>query len=454
MRRRCSAGPGELASAYLDGLAERPVRAAGVPSGFGGALPAAGEDPVVVLEALAAAAEPGLVASAGPRYFGFVDGRLAARGARRRLAVLDLGPERVPARDVAGGRRRGGDRLRLGARAPRAPARDLRGPRHRRADGQPTALAAGRHAVLARAGWDVEARGLQGAPWLRVLAGEEAHVTVFNALRLLGIGHDTVQLVPADGEGRMRAGALAEALDGSDLPTIVCAQAGNVNTGAFDPLAEIVAACRAHGAWVHVDGAFGLWAAAAPGRAHLTAGASGADSWAVDAHKWLNVPYDGAFAFVADPEAHRAAMRLTAAYLAPAGSGQRDGGRLGAGGVAAGARLPDLGRAALPGARRRGRARRALLRARGAHRGPAGRRAGRAGPQRGGAQPGARARARSTTPRRRRRSGACRRTARAGWAGPGAEGRAAMRISVSNWSTTEEDADRSAEAIAAAVRAG
>ena len=188
-----------------------------------------------------------------------------------------------------------------------------------------TALAAARNAVLARAGWDVEERGLAGAPALRVITSAESHATVFNALRLLGLGRGTAIRVAADEQGRMRADELAWTLDAGDGPAIVCAQAGNVNTGAFDPLEEIVAACRAAGAWCHVDGAFGLWAAAAPERAHLMAGAAGADSWAVDAHKWLNVPYDSAFAIVADPAPLAAAMALTAAYLVPAGERERNG---------------------------------------------------------------------------------------------------------------------------------
>jgi glutamate/tyrosine decarboxylase-like PLP-dependent enzyme len=178
--------------------------------------------------------------------------------------------------------------------------------------------------VLARAGWDVEAQGLAGAPGLRVIVSDESHATVFNALRLLGLGRDTPTRVPTDDQGRMRADALRDAL-GAGPPAIVCAQAGNVNTGAFDPLEEIVAACREHGAWCHVDGAFGLWAAAAPDRAHLVAGVGGADSWAVDAHKWLNVPYDCALALVADPAPLSAAMALTASYLTVAGERERNG---------------------------------------------------------------------------------------------------------------------------------
>ena len=183
-------------------------------------------------------------------------------------------------------------------------------------------LAAARHALLAGEGWDLEERGLSGAPPLRVFAGEEAHVTVFRALRLLGFGRAAVEVVAVDGQGRMEAGALAAALAGEG-PAIVCAQAGNVNTGAFDPLAEIVAAAREHGAWVHVDGAFGLWAAASPSLAALTAGAADADSWATDGHKWLNVPYDCGVVAVRDPEHHRAAMTMTAAYLVAGGAGDR-----------------------------------------------------------------------------------------------------------------------------------
>jgi glutamate/tyrosine decarboxylase-like PLP-dependent enzyme len=178
-----------------------------------------------------------------------------------------------------------------------------------------TALAAARHAVLARAGWDVEARGLFGAPPITVVVGGEVHVSVQKALAMLGLGRERVVTVPVDGQGRMRADALP-ALRG---PAIICLQAGNVNTGAFDPAPAIVARAREAGAWVHVDGAFGLWAAASPRRAHLTAGVADADSWATDAHKWLNVPYDSGLALVRDEAALAAAMGITAAYLPAAG---------------------------------------------------------------------------------------------------------------------------------------
>jgi glutamate/tyrosine decarboxylase-like PLP-dependent enzyme len=176
-----------------------------------------------------------------------------------------------------------------------------------------TALAAARHAVLARAGWDVEEDGLFGAPPVTVVVGEEVHVSLLKALALLGFGRNRVIRVAVDDQGRMRAGALPPIAG----PAIVCIQTGNVNTGAFDPAAELCAIAHAAGAWVHVDGAFGLWAAAAPERAHLVAGVADADSWSTDAHKWLNVPYDCGLAFVADPGHLRAAMAATsAAYLA------------------------------------------------------------------------------------------------------------------------------------------
>jgi glutamate/tyrosine decarboxylase-like PLP-dependent enzyme len=174
-----------------------------------------------------------------------------------------------------------------------------------------TALAAARHAVLAKAGWDVESDGLFGAPKINVIVGAEAHPTLFRSLSLLGLGHQRVTKLPVDEQGRIRADALPK-LAG---PTIVCTQAGNVNSGGFDPIGAICEWAHASGAWVHVDGAFGLWASATPARAHLTAGVNAADSWATDAHKWLNVPYDSGLTFVRDPETLRAALRLTAAYL-------------------------------------------------------------------------------------------------------------------------------------------
>jgi glutamate/tyrosine decarboxylase-like PLP-dependent enzyme len=175
-----------------------------------------------------------------------------------------------------------------------------------------TALAAARHAVLERAGWDVEARGLFGAPEIEVVISEEAHPSMIKALGMLGLGRDRVLRVPVDGQGRMIASNLPRLSGG---PAIVCCQAGNVNTGSFDPVGEITSHARQAGAWVHIDGAFGLWAAATPSLRHLVAGVDGADSWATDAHKWLNVPYDSGLAFVRDPVALRGAMSLNAPYL-------------------------------------------------------------------------------------------------------------------------------------------
>jgi glutamate/tyrosine decarboxylase-like PLP-dependent enzyme len=174
-----------------------------------------------------------------------------------------------------------------------------------------TALAAARQAVLARAGWNVEAEGLFGAPPITVLISAESHPTVYKSLGMLGLGRNRVVRVPVDSQGRMRVDRLP-AMKG---PTILCVQAGNVNTGAFDPIEAICRRAHDAGAWVHVDGAFGLWARAAPTRAHLAQGLEAADSWATDAHKWLNVPYDSGLAFVHDKDALRASMAITAEYL-------------------------------------------------------------------------------------------------------------------------------------------
>jgi glutamate/tyrosine decarboxylase-like PLP-dependent enzyme len=174
-----------------------------------------------------------------------------------------------------------------------------------------TALAAARHAVLRREGWDVEAKGLFGAPDIQVVVSEEAHPSLIKSLGMLGLGRDRVERVPVDRQGRM----LADRLPSLRAPGIVGLQAGNVNTGSFDPAAEICRRAHEAGAWVHVDGAFGLWAAASPRYAHFVEGCADADSWATDAHKWLNVPYDSGLAFVRNPEDLRGAMSLQAAYL-------------------------------------------------------------------------------------------------------------------------------------------
>jgi glutamate/tyrosine decarboxylase-like PLP-dependent enzyme len=188
-----------------------------------------------------------------------------------------------------------------------------------------TALAAARQRLLAGLGWDVERRGLRGAPPITIVTGEERHVTVDVAMRYLGIGSDDRVLVPCDAQGAIESAALAEALERVGGPAVVVAQAGNVNTGAFDPFDTIADACEAHGAWLHVDGAFGLWARLDPERRHLLTGVERADSWGTDGHKWLNVPYDTGMVFLRDETAHRTTMRKTAAYAMSGGAGERDG---------------------------------------------------------------------------------------------------------------------------------
>ena len=184
-----------------------------------------------------------------------------------------------------------------------------------------TCLAAARHHVLAAHGWDVERAGLFGALRIRVVAGVQRHATIDRALRFLGFGTDAVEVAPADDQGRIVPEALGAALARAEGPTIVCVQAGEINTGAFDVLEEAAEAAARHGAWLHVDGAFGLWAAAAPSLRHLLAGVERADSWATDAHKWLNVPYDSGIAICRHPEAHRTAMGTRASYLVQAAPG-------------------------------------------------------------------------------------------------------------------------------------
>jgi glutamate/tyrosine decarboxylase-like PLP-dependent enzyme len=291
---------------------------------LGGPLPEAPLDPARVIDELVAAAEPGVVAMTSGRYFGFVIGGAvpASLAADWLTSTWDQnaglyvgGPSAAVVEEVAGGWL--AELLGLPAEATFAFVTGSQ-------MAHVTALAAGRHHVLSEAGWDLPEHGLAGAPPLRVLLGAKAHVTVERALGLLGIGRSALVRVPADDQGRMRADALRETLAGGSGPTIVCVQAGEVNTGCFDPLEEIVPLARENGAWVHVDGAFGLWAAASPTLRHLTAGAELADSWSVDAHKWLNVPYDSGIAFCRHPAAHRAAISASAEYLIQDGRGVRD----------------------------------------------------------------------------------------------------------------------------------
>ncbi len=311
----------ERVAGYRRTVGERPVAppvdSAALRAALGGPLPEEGTAPEAVIDELVAAVEPALVASAGPRYFGFVVG--GALDAATCADMLTTGwdqlafnatssPAAAAVEEVAGGWLK-----ELLGLPPEASFGIVTG-----AQGANTvALAAARHRVLARAGWDVEADGLGGAPRVRVIVGEERHATIDRSLRLLGLGANAVEPVAADRNGAIDVAALASALETDPGgPAIVCVQAGNVNTGACDDLASTCDLARRHGAWVHVDGAFGLWAAASPSKRQLVDGVERADSWAADGHKWLNVPYDTGFVFCADREAHAASMHYTASYLA------------------------------------------------------------------------------------------------------------------------------------------
>lgn len=278
-------------------------------------------DPQQVVDELVAAADRGIVAIPSGRYFGFVigGGLPAALAADWMTAVWDQnaglyvgGPAAAVAEETAG--RWLIEILGLPSAASFAVVTGAQMAHF-------TVLAAARHRLLAAEGWDVNRDGLFGAPPLRVLVGADRHATIDRALRYLGIGTASVQEVTTDHNGRMDVGHLASLLDAADDPTIICAQAGEVNTGAFDPIDEICRLAEPAAAWVHVDGAFGLWAAVDEGRRHLVAGLDRADSWTTDAHKWLNVPYDCGLAFCAHPDSHRAAMAVRADYLVHAEDG-------------------------------------------------------------------------------------------------------------------------------------
>ena len=307
----------EIAEAHLEGLSSRPVGASTSYEDVVGALdeplPEQGEDPVEVIERLAAVAGPATVASPGPRYFGFVTGGAlpAALAADWLVSAWDQNAFSRVSSPAAAAVEAVAERWVLEALG--LPASAGVGFATGATMSNFTCIAAARGAVLAREGWDVEAEGLAGAPPIRVIVGAQVHAAMLVALRYAGLGAGRAVRVDVDGEGAMLPHALERAL--GDGPTIVCAQAGEVNSGAFDPLEEIAAACRESGAWLHVDGAFGMWAAASPELRGLVRGADQADSWAVDAHKWLNVPYDGGLAIVADREALRTAMGVQASYL-------------------------------------------------------------------------------------------------------------------------------------------
>lgn len=309
-----------LAEEFLAGLGDRPVwpRASydDMLVALGGELPLHGADPDRTVEELALRADPGLVAIPGGRFFGFVigGGLPAALAADWLTSAWDqnaglsaLSPAAAAAETVAG-----------------SWLTDLLGVPTESAVGfvtgammaNFTCLAVGRREVLSRAGWDLDQRGLAGAPAVRVVVGEHRHNTIDRAARFLGFGREQLVVVPADEEGRMLPDGLAAALgSGPAGPTIVCLQAGEVHTGAFDPFVALIELSHAHGAWVHVDGAFGLWAAASTRTRHLTDGAAAADSWATDAHKTLNVPYDSGVAIVREAAAMRAVFGSRADYL-------------------------------------------------------------------------------------------------------------------------------------------
>jgi glutamate/tyrosine decarboxylase-like PLP-dependent enzyme len=307
------------ADEYLDHIASRAVHplmtADALRTHLDRPLPARPEAAADVIRDLGAIGSRATVATQGPRYFGFVIGgnQPAAMAADWLVSAWDqnagvfvLSPLVSVVEDVTG-----------------RWLRELAGFPGHWSHGfvtgcqmaNFTALAAARHHVLDAAGWDVGARGLFDAPAIDVVVSDESHYTIFNALRMLGLGSERVRRVPTDDQGRMRGDALRRALEHGAGPCIVCAQAGNVNTGAFDPLEEIAEACGARGAWLHVDGAFGFWAVASPVLWPLVTGLARADSVATDAHKWLNVPYDSGIVFTAHRESHRRAMTLSAAYI-------------------------------------------------------------------------------------------------------------------------------------------
>jgi glutamate/tyrosine decarboxylase-like PLP-dependent enzyme len=303
---------------YLAAVGERSVRAtlsaSELRERLGGPLPARGEDPIRVIDAIAEAGRTGTVASQNPRYFGFVTGGSipAAIAADWLVSAWDQNAQMFVMSPIA------------------AVVEQIASEWLKELFGLPPAwsvgfvtgaqmasfasLAAARHHLLRQADWDVERHGLFGAPPIDVIVSDESHRTIFTALRMLGLGAERVRRVETDAQGRMRPEHLARTLRGGHGPCIVCAQAGNVNTGAVDPLADIAPIARARGAWLHVDGAFGLWAAASGSRRSMVAGIEQADSIAADAHKWF-VPYDCGLAFTAHPEAHQQSLLMPAHYI-------------------------------------------------------------------------------------------------------------------------------------------
>jgi glutamate/tyrosine decarboxylase-like PLP-dependent enzyme len=406
-----------------------------------------GEPPSTIIDELAAQGERGAIASAGPRYFGFVIGGSLPVGVAadwltsawdQNAGIFATTPVSSVVEEIAAEwllevldlPRQSGVGFVTGCQMANF-----------------TCLASARHAVLRRVGVNVEETGLPDAPRVNLVVSAEAHVTILTSMRMLGFGLKALHQVATDGQGRMRADELARVVQSlPEGPTIICAQAGNVNTGAFDPLREIAAIAQERGAWLHVDSAFGLWARASREHAHLADGIELADSWATDAHKWLNVPYDSGLAIVRDSASQRTSMAVRAEYLEHSAGVERDNFEF----------VPEFSR------RARGMTVYAVLRA-----------LGRRGVERmidnGCARARQMAEILSADPRvkilndvvlnqvlvrfgdddektrqvvaRVQREGTC-------WLGGTTwQGVAAMRISVSHWATSEEDAERSAEAI-------
>ena len=444
----------------MDGVGARHVGGTSDPASLraalGGPLPVTATPDERVIADLARHIDAGLVATTGPRYFGFVTGgavpvTVAAEWLGsvwdQNGALYVMAPAVAVLEDVVAGWV-----LELLGLPATATVGFVTGCHMANF----TCLAAARHEVLRRAGWDVERDGLQRAPRLTVVVGDEVHISTVGSLRMLGFGTGELVRVPVDGQGRMRADALAATLERLAGPTIVCVQAGNVSTGASDPIDAVVTAAHARGVWVHVDGAFGLWAAAVPELAAQVAGVARADSWATDAHKWLNVPYDSGFAIVAHAAPHRAAMSLRASYLQRGADEER------------------IGMDWVPESSRRSRVipTYALIRALGADgvrdlilrtcrlaQRMAERLAAEPGVRilneialnqvlvefAGPAATGAADMTRAVITRVQA-DGTC-------WAGGASwQGHEAMRLSVSNWSTTDGDIDRSADAIARCYR--
>jgi glutamate/tyrosine decarboxylase-like PLP-dependent enzyme len=317
--RRALERAAELGIEYVESIPERPVAPAAsleeLRDSLDLPLPEGPTNAVTVIEELARDVEPGLTQMGGGRYFGFVIGGSipAATAADWLTSAWDQNaglalatPAAAIVEEVAG--RWLKELLGLPAHASFAFVTGCQ-------MAHATALLAARHHVLEQVGYDVERDGLAGAPPITVVAGAKRHGTLDRALRFVGLGTSSVRPVAVDDQGRMVINALRAELAGTSGPTIVCSQAGEVSTGSFDDIDAVADLAQEHGAWHHVDGAFGLWAAASPALRHLTAGVERADSWATDAHKWLSVPYDNGIAFCAHPESHQAALGIRSAYL-------------------------------------------------------------------------------------------------------------------------------------------